>query len=325
MLATTGVSGLFLSCAHLKAIFCANYKIGRFELLKKGRDAYPDSAIGELTLFKRVLIANRGEIAIRVARAASALGVESVSVYAPVDAALASYPRHHGIACPSAPPQDASSDPVRAYLDIEALIESRQGQRLRLRASRLWLPVRKCQLSPSDASKRVSPSSDRVLRRSRCSATRPRRAIWPSSLGIPIIPGSPQSLASAEEAHGRRENDRLSGHAESGGGRRRPRYARSRRPPTRWRSAFARCQSEAQAAFGDGSVFRRETGRAAPAHRGSDPRRRAGNIVHLYERDCSVQLRNQKVIEIAPAPGLETAFGDASSKTPSASPAQPAM
>jgi acetyl/propionyl-CoA carboxylase alpha subunit/acetyl-CoA carboxylase carboxyltransferase component len=69
-------------------------------------------------------------------------------------------------------------------------------------------------------------------------------------------------------------------------------------------AAFARCQSEAQAAFGDGSLFvEKQLGRPrhievqilADIHR---------NVIHLYERDCSVQLRNQKILEIAPAPGI---------------------
>ena len=70
-------------------------------------------------MFKRVLIANRGEIAIRIARAASALGVDSVAVHAPADALslhakLATSAREIGAGI--------TSDPVRAYLDVEAII-----------------------------------------------------------------------------------------------------------------------------------------------------------------------------------------------------------
>ncbi|HEX4182037.1 MAG TPA: biotin carboxylase N-terminal domain-containing protein, partial [Caulobacteraceae bacterium] len=73
-------------------------------------------------MFKRVLIANRGEIAIRIARAAQALGVEQVSVYAPADALglhtrTATQSRAIGANAPA-------NDPVRAYLDIEGLIQA---------------------------------------------------------------------------------------------------------------------------------------------------------------------------------------------------------
>src|SRR5438093_1852064 len=72
--------------------------------------------------------------------------------------------------------------------------------------------------------------------------------------------------------------------------------------------AFDRCRSEAEGAFGDGSLFV-ERLIARPRHIEvqilADSQ---GSVVHLYERDCSVQLRNQKVVEIAPAPGLEASL-----------------
>ena len=80
-------------------------------------------------------------------------------------------------------------------------------------------------------------------------------------------------------------------------------------------AAFARCQSEAQAAFGDGSVFVEKL-IARPRHIEVQILADAdGNIVHLYERDCSVQLRNQKVVEIAPAPGLDAGPARSASST----------
>ena len=69
--------------------------------------------------------------------------------------------------------------------------------------------------------------------------------------------------------------------------------------------AFERGRSEAQAAFGDGALFVEKLV-ARPRHIEvqilADSH---GNVIHLYERDCSVQLRNQKVVEVAPAPGLD--------------------
>jgi acetyl-CoA carboxylase carboxyltransferase component/biotin carboxyl carrier protein len=72
--------------------------------------------------------------------------------------------------------------------------------------------------------------------------------------------------------------------------------------------AFARCRSEAQAAFGDGSLFLERLIRR-PRHIEVQILADAGgNLVHLHDRDCSVQLRHQKIVEIAPAPGLDEAL-----------------
>ncbi len=91
-----------------------------------------------MALHKRVLISNRGEIAIRIARAASALGMESVGVYAPADA-LSLYTRFstesHEIGA-----SGETTDPVRAYLDAEALVRVAAGERLRLCSPGLRLP-----------------------------------------------------------------------------------------------------------------------------------------------------------------------------------------
>src|SRR6185436_20815700 len=73
-------------------------------------------------------------------------------------------------------------------------------------------------------------------------------------------------------------------------------------------AAFARCQGEAEGAFGDRSVFAEKLV-AEPRHiEVQILADRRGEVVHLFERDCSVQQRNQKVMEIAPAPGLEPAL-----------------
>ena len=184
-------------------------------------------------MFKRVLIANRGEIAVRIARAAAGLGVETVSVYAPADA-LGLHVRattgSHALA--------ASADPVAAYLDIAGLVAAAEA-------------------TGCDA---VHPGYG-FLSESAAFA----RACQDAGLTF-IGPGSGSDEMAA---------------------------------------AFARCRGEAQAAFGDGALFLEklvqrprhiEVQILADAH---------GDIVHLYERDCSVQLRNQKVVEIAPAPGLD--------------------
>ena len=255
-------------------------------------------------MFKRVLIANRGEIAIRVARAASALGVESVSVYAPADA-LSLHTRvttESRVLGMSAVP---SSDPVRAYLDIDGLIEAAKATRLRLRASRLWLPVRERRLRANDASKRASRSSGRAPETLALFGDKTKARELARSLGIPIIPGSRASrwpVPKMRMALAKTIGYPVMLKAAAGGGGRGMRAVAS---ADEMAAAFARCQSEAQAAFGDGSVFVEKL-LARPRHIEvqvlADTH---GNIVHLYERDCSIQLRNQKVVEIAPAPGLD--------------------
>ncbi|HVN29735.1 MAG TPA: biotin carboxylase N-terminal domain-containing protein, partial [Candidatus Binataceae bacterium] len=257
--------------------------------------------MGSWTLFKRVLIANRGEIAIRVARAAAALGVESVSVFAPADA-LSLHTRittqSHVLNTSS-----ASSDPVSAYLDIEALIGIAKTNHCDCVhpgygfLSENAAFARRCHeegivfIGPRPATLALFGDKTKARELAR-------------SLGIPIIPGSPHAVSSADDAIA---SAKTLGYpvmlkaAAGGGGR----GMRAVAGADDMQAAFARCQSEALAAFGDGSVFIEKL-LARPRHievqiLGDGH----GNIVHLYDRDCSVQLRNQKVIEIAPAPQLE--------------------
>ncbi len=248
-------------------------------------------------MLERVLVANRGEIAIRVAKAASALGMRSVGVYAPIDA-LSLHPRFTTDSRELKP----TADPVRAYLDIEALLAIAretgcdcvhpgygflsENSRFAERCAAAGLTF----VGPPHAV--LALFGDKL-----------RARALARSLGIPIVPGSTKALASAAEAA------ELAGEigypvmlkaAAGGGGR----GMRSVAGPGELAGAFARCRSEAEAAFGDGTLFlERRVGR--PRHVEvqvlADA---AGHVVHLHDRDCSVQLRNQKVIEVAPAPNL---------------------
>jgi acetyl/propionyl-CoA carboxylase alpha subunit/acetyl-CoA carboxylase carboxyltransferase component len=123
------------------------------------------------------------------------------------------------------------------------------------------------------------------------------------SLNIPVVPGSARSLADADDALV--VADKLGFpvmlKAAAGGGGRGMRLVEGANDLP---AAFARCQGEATAAFGDDALFVEKV-IARPRHIEVQVLGDAkGNIVHLYERDCSVQLRNQKMIEIAPAPNL---------------------
>ena len=253
-------------------------------------------------MFKRVLIANRGEIAIRVSRAAAALGVESVSVYAPADA-LSLHTRvttqSHAVGTSKA----SASDPVRAYLDIEALIDAAKATRCDcIHPGYGFLSentgfAKRCL---EEGITFIGPRPETLA----LFGDKTKARELARSLDIPIIPGSAHAFASAEVAIGVAETIGypIMLKAAAGGGGRGMRAVAS---DDEMAAAFARCRSEAQAAFGDGSVFVEKL-LARPRHIEvqilADGR---GDIVHLYERDCSVQLRNQKVVEIAPAPGLD--------------------
>ena len=75
--------------------------------------------------------------------------------------------------------------------------------------------------------------------------------------------------------------------------------------------ALESCQREAASSFGDDRVMLEKYIAGAAPHRGAGVRRRHGNVVHLFERDCSLQRRHQKVIEEAPAPGMDAATREA--------------
>ncbi len=258
-----------------------------------------------MSSLKRVLIANRGEIAIRIAKAAAGLGMESVAVYASVDALslhtrLTTDAREIG--------GDKSGDPVAAYLDVEALIRAAhdtgcdcvhpgygflaENAAFAERCAHEGLTF----VGPSPAA--LALFGDKILARSLA-----------RSLDIPVVPGSSRPLSSPEEAA---EVARGLGYpvmlkAAAGGGGRGMRVVED---AAGMAEAFARCRSEAEAAFGNGAVFA-ERMVARPRHVEvqilADT---GGNVVHLRERDCSVQLRNQKVLETAPAAGLADALRD---------------
>src|SRR6185369_4349259 len=122
--------------------------------------------------------------------------------------------------------------------------------------------------------------------------------------GIPVVPGTPAALASSAEARAMAQSVGypVMLKASAGGG------GRGMRAVTRAEDmdeAFARCRGEALAAFGDRAVFLEKI---VPRPRHIEVQILGdgqGNVVHLFERDCSVQLRNQKVIEVAPAPNLD--------------------
>lgn len=251
--------------------------------------------------FRRMLIANRGEIAGRIARAAAGLGVESVGVYAPVDA-LSLHTRQ----VTEARLLPGAADPVSAYLDADALL----GIALDAGCDAVHPGYGFLSENPEFARKCVEaglvfvgPSAE-VLG---LFGDKVRARAFARELGIATVPGSPGVLADVDAAIAAAAE---AGYpvmlkAAAGGGGRGMRLVGS---AAEMAEAFARCTGEAQAAFGNGSLFL-EKHIERPRHIEIQILGDAtGKVIHLRERDCSIQIRHQKVIEIAPAPGLAPAL-----------------
>ena len=249
---------------------------------------------------RKVLIANRGEIAIRIARAASALGIESVALYAAADA-LSLHTRVAAEArqLPAANP----ADPVAAYLDVDAIIQAGRdtgcdcvhpGYGFLSESSEFASGVAEAGMTF------IGPSPDALMLFGDKVAA---RAIA-ERVGVPTIPGSRNAV------HGPHEAATVASEigypvmlkaAAGGGGRGIRRVDTAAELP----EALERCASEAEASFGDPAVFVEkliERPRHIEVQVLGDA---SGSVVHVWERDCSVQLRNQKVLEIAPAPSLD--------------------
>lgn len=256
----------------------------------------------ETTLLKRVLIGNRGEIAIRVAKAAAALGVESVGIYAPADA-LSLHTRFMTETREIDGKKDRTGDPVGSYLDGEALIETAKESGcdcIHPGYGFLSENAGFAQRCASEDLTFIGPTPEGLS----LFGDKIRARELAQSLGIPVVSGSTSPLTSSAEAQQLAEDIGypVMLKAAAGGGGRGMRTVENTQEMT---EAFERCRSEATEAFGDGDLFL-EKRVIRPRHIEVQILADSlGNAVHLYERDCSVQLRNQKVLEIAPAPGLD--------------------
>lgn len=251
--------------------------------------------------FRRVLIANRGEIAVRIARAASELGCEAVAVYSAADAESL-----HTHVVDRAVELDGS--PVGAYLDVEAVVAAALAEGCDAVHPGYGFLSESAAFARACASAGIAfvgPSPDALELFGDKAAARGLAA----SIGVPIVPGSGGAVSDAPAAAvvaGEVGYPVMLKAIAGGGGRGMRRVDRADELAV----AFDAASREAAAAFGDGSLLLEKLV--------VDPRHievqvladSEGSVVHLWERDCSVQQRNQKVIEIAPAPALDPAVRD---------------
>ena len=247
-------------------------------------------------MFEKILIANRGEIAVRVMRACSELGVETVAVYSEADR-NAGHVRYADEAYNVGPARAAES-----YLNGEAIVNA--GERAGAEAIH---PGYGFLAENADFAARVEessltwigPSSDSM--RLLGEKTSARRAM--SEAGVPVVPGTTDPVDSAEEIaefadeHGYP----VAIKAEGGGGGRGMKVVSG---PEEADDQLESAKREGEAYFDNDSVYL-EKYLEAPRHVEVQViADREGEVRHLGERDCSLQRRHQKVIEEAPSPAL---------------------
>ena len=247
-------------------------------------------------MFERVLIANRGEIAVRVIRACRKLGVKTVAVYSQADRDSMHVRLADDAVCIGPPPSRDS------YLNISRIVAAAEitgaqaihpGYGFLAENAHFADVCRECRfvfIGPS--AEAIGKMGDKAVARATMAAA-----------GVPVVPGSDGTLSDPKEAVrlAKEIGYPVMIKASAGGGGKGMRLALSK---DELLNALKTARSEAQSAFGDGSVYLEKfIGRArhveiqvlADSH---------GNVVHLGERDCSMQRRHQKLIEESPSPAV---------------------
>ncbi|MEM9383129.1 MAG: acetyl-CoA carboxylase biotin carboxylase subunit [Planctomycetota bacterium] len=250
-------------------------------------------------MFKRILIANRGEIALRVIRTAREMGIECVAVYSEVDA-RALHTRMAHVAVPL-----GGKLPSESYLDIDKILraaadtgaeaihpgygflsENAEFARRVEEAGLAWIGP------PADA---ISAMGDKIVARQKMTAA-----------GVPCVPGLVDPVDDATIAIESAESIGypIAIKAAAGGGGKGIRIVRD---PKDMESAFRTASGEALAAFGDGRVYLErylDSARHIEVQLMFDAH---GSGVHFFERECSIQRRHQKLVEEAPSVVLDEA------------------
>ena len=248
---------------------------------------------------KKLMCCNRGEIAIRVFRACKENGIKSVALYSEQDKlALHRYKADEAYEV-----RAPNGSPVQAYLSIDEIIKiAKENDVDAIHPGYGFLSEN------AEFAKKleeagiifVGPRPETISKMGDKTAARDTAV----ECGVPIIPGTDEALNSKEEAYEWCEKNGLPVmmKASMGGGGRGMRVVRTMDEVM---DSYERCSSEALTAFGDGSMFIEklvEKPRHIEVQILAD---KTGNTIHLYDRDCSVQRRHQKVVEIAPASSLK--------------------
>ncbi len=259
--------------------------------------------MNESTKISKVLVANRGEIAIRVFRACTELNIDTVAVYSSEDSnALHRYKADESYLI------GEGKSPIDAYLDIENIITlAKEIDVDAIHPGYGFLAenidfAKRCEeeniIFIGPTSKHLSMFGDKVTARTVA-----------TEAGLPIIPGTSEPVTSLKEVEnfGTEYGYPIIIKATLGGGGRGMRIVNDE---SELSESYDRAKSEAKSAFGNDEVYVEKYI--------EDPKHievqvigdQNGNIVHLFERDCSVQRRHQKVVEVAPSINLDEKLRD---------------
>jgi acetyl-CoA carboxylase biotin carboxylase subunit len=251
-------------------------------------------------VFKKILIANRGEIALRIISACRELGIKTVAIYSEADRDALHVRYADEDVCVGPFPSAAS------YLNISSIISAAEiteadaihpGYGFLSENAYFAEILRDCNIAF------IGPSPEAIRKMGDKSVA--RRTV--AAVGVPTVPGSPGPLESVDEAlpWARKAGYPVILKASAGGGGRGMRVARDERELA---SAFDTARAEAEKAFGNAEVYMEkylESPRHIEFQVFGDSR---GNLRHLGERECSIQRRHQKLIEEAPSSVLDEAL-----------------
>ena len=246
-------------------------------------------------MIKKILVANRGEIAVRIVRACAEMGIKSVAIYTDAD-------RHALHVKKADESHSVGPDPIGGYLNAHRIVNLAVASGCDALHPGYGFLSENPQLAEICARREITyigPSVDAIRRMG--DKTAARQAMI--AAGVPVVPGSEGNLRDTEEAVALAKTIGypVMLKATSGGGGRGIRRCNSEED---LRRQYERVVSEATKAFGNADVFM-EKAIVNPRHievqiLGD----KQGNVIHLLERDCSIQRRHQKLIEIAPSPQL---------------------
>jgi acetyl-CoA carboxylase biotin carboxylase subunit len=258
-------------------------------------------------MFNKILIANRGEIALRVIRACKELDIQTVAVYSEADRESLHVRFADDDVCIGPPPARDS------YLKIPRLIAAAEITGADAIHPGYGFLAENAEFAETCVASNIAfigPTAEQIRVMGDKAAARKAMA----EVGVPVVPGTPGPVEDPDEAleFAREIGFPVIIKAAAGGGGKGMRVAND---PDEFARAFQLARSEALSAFGSGDVYV-EKYLARPRHvefqiLGD----KHGNVIHLGERDCSVQRRHQKLVEEAPSPAvtpeLRAAMGDA--------------